>query len=170
MIIDTPEPQPDPTARFTVQTKLKRTILSCEQPPEDNQQVLLMRDAPWARMFPELQPRSRSATYNCMGMVFAGRRAHIDARALRVLLQDDGYAEIDKTRARVGDLVVYSPDKAPSLTHVGIIYSVPVAGDRIIEMMILSKWGESGEYLHPLHKVPPAYGQPRSFWSERKNI
>ena len=35
-------------------------------------------------------------------------------------------------------------------------------------MKILSQWGEDGEYLHAPGDVPPIFGQPREFWTDRR--
>src|SRR6266566_4467429 len=42
--------------------------------------------------------RSLSATYNCVGMVFASRRTCIDAEHVPMILKDDGYFEVKDVR------------------------------------------------------------------------
>src|SRR5437867_2806150 len=43
---------------------------------------------------PEVRPRSLTATYNCIGMVFANRRTWIEPEHVSMILADDGYAEV----------------------------------------------------------------------------
>jgi hypothetical protein len=40
------------------------------------------------------------------------------------------------------------------------------AGTR--DLMVLSKWGADGEYIHALGDVPALLGVPREFWTDRR--
>ena len=41
-------------------------------------------------------------------------------------------------------------------------------GSKPYELLILSKWGKMGEYIHKLDEVPDWMGTTYEFWSERK--
>lgn len=119
---------------------------------------------------PQAEFRSITATYNCAGMVFASRRAHVDPDHIRRILNDDGYKQINEKSATCGDVVLYSRDGS-GIDHVGVIAHVLGDGTTgIRKTLVLSKFGDDGEYLHPLKHVPLAYGNPTEFWSERRLI
>jgi len=105
-------------------------------------------------------------------MVFASRRTMVDIDYLPHFLADDGYRHILETDAVVGDIVVYHRNGVPQ--HVGIVYELrdisPRHDGSAIEKLVLSQWGENGEYLHTAREVPPIYGNELHFWSERKRL
>ncbi len=136
-----------------------------ERPPValEEAQKLILRDHPGAI------PRSLSATYNCMGMVFAVRRTTIDTQELRMVLEDDEYRRL---RARdevvLGDLVVYK-DGDGGVTHVGLVAEVrsDVASGSI-DIMVMSQWGQDGEYIHHVDDVHPYLGSASEYWTDRQ--
>ena len=110
--------------------------------------------------------RSVSAhLYNCVGMVFANRRAWIDVVFLRQILSHDGYHQVEVEELHVGDVVVYTLDNSP--VHVGLITCVYPKLGSITNIRVLSKWGKDGEVEHGLSDVPSRLGQPSEYWSER---
>lgn len=118
--------------------------------------------------------RSLTATYNCVGHTLAARRAVIDAEHLDSMLSDDGYKSYDDIHSVMeGDLVTYHHPDAPVLTkHVGVVVQVSRSAEIEVlpKVTVLSKWGvEGGEYLHDLADVPPHFGDPDHFWTERKS-
>lgn len=113
-----------------------------------------------------LQIRSVSAyKYNCVGMVFANRRAWIEIGHIYDILREDGYYQITPQELSVGDLVVYSLNNSPK--HVGLITYVHPSLGQIVNARVLSKWGHLGEVEHQLYDVPAFCGSPTSYWSER---
>ena len=113
---------------------------------------------------PGLETRSLSATYNCVGMVFAGRRTFIDSAHLMTILNKDGYRKIEDSEAIAADLAVYFRDG--KATHVGIVINVGYVGNmRVVK--VLSQWGETGEYFHKAQIDRTEYGHP-TYWTERK--
>src|ERR1044072_4455096 len=82
----------------------------------------------WGRMIPDAILRSITATYNCVGMVVACRRSHVHPIYLRTVLMHDGYSQISRPQAVIGDLVIYGTDDDPT-THVGVIASKEVIFD-----------------------------------------
>lgn len=114
----------------------------------------------------ELHIRSVSAhLYDCVGMIFANRRAWIDIDDVDQILSSDGYSPVEKEDLVVGDVVVYTLDKRR--VHVGVVTCVlPVLG-KIPNTRVLSKWGKHGEVEHRMEDVPYHLGKPSEYWSER---
>jgi hypothetical protein len=78
---------------------------------------------------------------NCFGWVFAGGRYVIKSGEVKKILEDNGYEPV--AEPSVGDLVVYTDGKG-GFVHVGI---VRVAGGET-PVLVESKWGHLGRYLH----------------------
>ena len=95
----------------------------------------------------KVAPASRS--YNCHGLLFGNRQKWIGDP--RPWLEEQGYALVGThpaATARPGDIVLYW--KTGQVTHSGRVSSIG-QGNRVI---VHSKWGELGEYLHDVHDVP----------------
>ena len=125
---------------------------------------------------PDAKLRSATATYNCMGMVFASRRTWVAPEHLTPVLDnilaDDGYRRLADSRdVKVGDLVVYREPDSREASHVGVVASkerdISTASWKI---RVMSKWGAYAEYLHAMEHVPLALGQPSEFWTDRKEV
>jgi hypothetical protein len=120
--------------------------------------------------FPSAVPVSASIVYNCYGLVFAARRsAVVDEEDVQAILEDDGYRSLpwDPAAWMVGDVVLYRNDTG-ELSHVGIVARKTedfTTGN--IKVDVLSAWGESGEYFHPIDLVPPLLGKPSEVVSQR---
>ena len=112
--------------------------------------------------------RSRSLyPYNCVGMVFAFRRAFIDPDHLERILVEDGYTQISDIEIKRGDIVLYSAGN--SITHVGLIYHFHYVhhSSTVPIVTVLSKWGPGPECLHEIRSVPETYGIPARYYTER---
>jgi hypothetical protein len=109
-----------------------------------------------------------SATYNCFGLVFASRRTWIHEEALDLILRDDGYRRVDVPW--IGDVVIYR-DNDDNVNHVGIVVGLNVdsMGGQP-EILVLSKWGADGEYLHRHDHVPGLFGARVEYWTERAGV
>jgi hypothetical protein len=112
---------------------------------------------------PHVQLRSNSNyPYNCVGLIFAARRAWIDIDYIYDIFREDGYYEIERAKIEVGDVVLYTSLDGPS--HVGIISFI----DRAINnIMVMSKWGHDAEFIHFIEDVPSSFGNPSRFFTER---
>jgi hypothetical protein len=115
----------------------------------------------WDRYFERTYDRAKrrtapSALYNCHGLTFASRRTKIYLPSqIQLILADDRYEEIPLAIVMPGDIAVYVSDRTGDINHSGIV----VAYDQnLVTPMICSKWGKGGEYVHPAHHCPPAYG------------
>lgn len=115
--------------------------------------------------------RSSSSTYNCVGHVFAARRTWVESDHLPMILEKDGYSRVDDPQKLwVGDVVVYE-NAAGEITHVGQVVEIQKSvHDGSHSVVILSKWGVYGEYLHELSDVPLLLGTPKTFWTERREV
>lgn len=107
--------------------------------------------------------------YNCVGMIFASRRAWIEPDELKLIFCDDKYREIKKEELECGDIVIYT--KGNARTHVGLVTCVEWTDGEIGPIWVLSKWGLNAEVVHRIDVVPTKYGMPCEYWSEKvKNV
>lgn len=83
---------------------------------------------------------------NCHGWVFTGGQFGIRDTDVRAILDDNGYAPVSDPRE--GDLALYLRDG--HITHTGLARQLDPNGPILIE----SKWGPFGLYLHPPGKQP----------------
>lgn len=68
-------------------------------------------------------------------------------------LLDDACTEvIPKSTVQVKDIIVYY-DSEGNEVHSGVVYSISSSG----EVMICSKWGISGVFIHSINSVPEGY-------------
>jgi hypothetical protein len=160
----------DPAA-LRLYTTGNRRFIDNERPEEDRPVEALQAALKLAKQIsPNAECRSLTAMYNCVGMVFASRRTFVDCKHLGLILQDDGYKTVRQESVVQGDIVIYRRDSIPQ--HIGIIYEirdVSILHDGSHhQIWVLSQWGEDGEYLHELEKVPAIYGTEYEFWSERR--
>ena len=120
--------------------------------------------------FPNAKPMSASAIYNCYGLAFACRRsAIVDEEDVSAILVDDGYRQLpwDPSAWLSGDIVIYR-DGNGAMVHVGVVAKKQVdlaTGETSVE--VVSAWGESGEYLHPIGDVPSLLGRPTEVVAQR---
>ena len=103
--------------------------------------------------------------YNCVGMIFANRRAWIEIEELGDIFREDGYTRITFQQLEIGDIVTYAYNGA--LEHVGLVTHVERLEDGVAGVTVLSKWGKDAEIIHPIGVVPARFGTPSDFWSER---
>jgi hypothetical protein len=77
---------------------------------------------------------------NCHGWVFTGGRFQVPGAEVDLILNENGYREVDTPRPR--DLVVYRNEGA--VTHTAVVRYVAEGQPVIVE----GKWGNLGVYLH----------------------
>jgi hypothetical protein len=118
----------------------------------------------------DLMPRSAKeisgfdSSYNCMGLVFGARRVEIPPSSFGLIVEDDDYLEVNDPTVRVGDIVAYFSESNSVPEHVGIVVELPKLGATEAHgVVVLSKLGFHGEYLHPVLAVPQHFGFPR-YW------
>lgn len=84
--------------------------------------------------------------YNCHGWVFTKGQYAVASEDVDTILSDNGYQEVQQPQE--GDVIVYCDGKKVIL-HTGLVQSVL---DDLI--LIESKWGPLGLYLHPPEAQP----------------
>jgi len=127
----------------------------------------------WKERRPHAFLRSLTSTYNCIGLVVASRRAWVDPADLLQILKDDGYRKLSgAAEAMEGDVVVYREvGGRGAVTHAGLILKKqPITEPGADFLVVLSKWGQDGEYLHDESHVPEPYGKPAEYWTERRMV
>lgn len=80
--------------------------------------------------------------YNCHGWVFTAGQFWVKPTDIDWILNDNGYQQV--TGPRPGDLVVYR-DERGMIEHSGVVQKVKQG-----RVMVESKWGIGGRYLHPV--------------------
>jgi hypothetical protein len=149
--VRTDKGRPVPLFRWT------QSDLPPSQTQKNEGSFLAARDL--AQRLIEIAPAT--STYNCHGWSFAAGQFWIKGEAVELILQDNGYQRV--TRPRPRDLVVYR-DEEGKILHSGVVHSVGTDGLVLIE----SKWGEMGRFIHmPLRRevydgTPRYYRSPRS--------
>jgi hypothetical protein len=140
-----------------------------EEVQADKPELVINRSNVWAKEWrPNAKLRSVSNyPYNCVGLVFAHRRAWIDIDYIYKLLTNDKYVPTDRSKVMPGDVVLYKNNDMP--THVGLILEVPLLAAQASwnDIKVLSKWGYDGEFIHPIEHVPSVCGKAEEFWTER---
>jgi hypothetical protein len=106
--------------------------------------------------FPDqiIERRPPTNAYNCHGLTFLSRRAWFeeplgrDDRPLRMVLQEDGYREVEATQVKPGDIAVW--EEGGVIVHTGVVVWMPdgPSESRLPVPWVVSKWGKWGEYLH----------------------
>ncbi len=80
--------------------------------------------------------------YNCHGWVFAGGRYWIKGDDVEGIVRDNGYQLVSEPHE--DDLVIYRDDNG-HIIHSGVVRAASHNGLLLIE----SKWGRAGRFIHP---------------------
>lgn len=114
---------------------------------------------------------SATARYNCAGLVFGARRTHVFMDEIEEkILDDDGFEQSqNREEWGPGDVVLYR-DEDDDLTHVARIHSIELGRYDDPVVLVVSQWGETGEFLHEWREVPPQLGCPQEVWSQRRTF
>lgn len=142
-----------------------------EQFDEMHPEQLDHHDRQMKKFFDGIFLRSLTATYNCHGMVFATRRtAIVEPGDVEMILFEDGYEKLnDPNSAERGDVIAYRLTEDAPISHTGVVINYGLDRETLDKsFLILSKWGQNGEYIHNEKVVPPTFGDFREFYSERK--
>ena len=84
-----------------------------------------------------------------------------------MILAEDAYTKLPGAdHVQIGDIVVYA--KNGETAHIGIVIRIDEPLSSSPKLFVLSKWGLFGEYTHPIDTVPPLFGQPHEFWTDRR--
>jgi hypothetical protein len=154
---------------LALQTRAKRHINNVMR-REALRAELEARLAAVLAMCPNARLVSACSIYNCYGLVFAARRtAILDETDVETILRDDGYKDRpwDPNAWLPGDVVLYYAEK-DSLAHAGFVATILRdlrTGESTV--YVISAWGESGEYYHPIDHVPANLGRPGRVVAQR---
>jgi hypothetical protein len=96
---------------------------------------------------------------NCHGWVFTGGRFILSPDDVELILKENGYEEVQEPHT--GDLVIYR--RAGVVAHSGLIRYITEGQPVLIE----SKWGALGTFLHPANKS--IYGNEFTFYRSHRN-
>ena len=152
-----------PTNAGFITTRSGKAI-PCALLPETASERMALRAEVLMTQQPELSLRSLSNyPYNCVGMIFAARRAWIELDYIYELLIEDNYQSLSVNQVMTGDLVLYKNQGKAS--HVALIVAVErSAGPRV---QVLSKWGLGPEFIHWQEEVTELMGSPAEYWTDR---
>ena len=118
--------------------------------------------------------RSATAVYNCMGLAFASRRTWVAPDSLdpvlRLILDEDDYRRLrNQQELEAGDLVIYRSPTEDSVSHVAVVLRIDVDFAKASRnVIVVSKWGHGGEYIHQVEDVPYLLGAPVAYWTDRR--
>lgn len=113
-----------------------------------------------------LTVRSESThPYNCVGMIFASRRAWIEIDYINRILREDDFRQITLGQVMEGDIVLYKRYGIPS--HVGLIITIDRALTTPPNIKVISKWGKDPEFIHFIEQVPEFLGSPAEYFTDR---
>ena len=162
------DPEPDSVGKYPVYTRTGWPIPQ-QQPDRVDQRLIKIRAKELSDWGKNLILRSLSTyPYNCVGMVFASRRAWIDPKHVYRILNEDGYRKISLDEVKQGDVVLYKyqiNDDEP--THVALVVWINPIGS-LSSIQVISKWGKDAEFLHFMENVPDRLGKPMEFWTDRR--
>lgn len=105
-------------------------------------------------------------TYDCHGYTFTGGETWINNDQVDQILNDNGYSAV--MQPTVGDVIAYR-DSQGEITHTGIVREVQASADGTTDVTVESKWGRLGRYEHAPGDVPPGYGTPQYYHTDRPN-
>lgn len=101
-----------------------------------------------------------SMEYNCHGWVFTGGKFFIRGSDIPQILKDNCYTKVDAPKEN--DIVLYR-SALGNILHTGLVRTVLAEGIVLIE----SKWGASGRYLHKPENQP--YSQTFEYYRGGSN-
>ena len=86
-----------------------------------------------------------------------------------MIVEDDGYRQLGQDeQAEIGDIAVYV-DSGENVSHVGIIALIRTDLERAdFELIVLSQWGQDGEYIHRVDDVSHLLGTFSRIYTDRR--
>jgi len=113
----------------------------------------------WGDSLQILRLEAAGSHSNCHGWIFTGGRHRVKCEDVPAILEDNEYQRVDAPQAQ--DLVIYFGPRGEVL-HSGLVHSAAPSGRILIE----SKWGSLGVFLHPLTAQP--YGTTYAFYHSHR--
>ncbi|MBL8824689.1 MAG: hypothetical protein JNJ77_19035 [Planctomycetia bacterium] len=109
----------------------------------------LLKDPRYAQQFIRTGPPEES--YNCHGWTFARGRRALDISEVKMQLSNGPYRKVQVPES--GDIVIYYDDQG-EICHSGVVKATGRNGFVLVE----SKWGSAGRFLHML-RLPKVQAQ-----------
>ena len=131
------------TDRSTAIPLVRSTHRQVALNPEEVEQAFVTR---LTKNHPVSKTAPADPSYNCHGWVFTGGEYCLDGLDVERILVENGYDPV--TAPRPGDLAIYRTPFGV-LNHTALVRVVTEEGLVLVE----SKWGPLGRYLHPADKV-----------------
>ena len=147
--------------QIILQTRLGNPIDNCQDVDFSiNQQI-----PDYAHSMMGIKMRnSPNPYYNCHGLTFASSRTKVFPESIQMILDDDGYTQVEACDALPGDVVLYY-DKQGEISHSGVIITES-SEEGYGYPWVVSKWGVLNEVCHLAYDIPKEY-QPfskLSYW------
>ncbi len=159
---------PTPPEKFPIYARSGWKIPAVFLEKQRTQAEMEIKTHEFKKWRPQVTVRSTAIyPYNCVGMIFASRRAWIEIDYIYRILREDGYREISKGDVMTGDVIVYTLNGDP--VHVGLVSQVsrPHPSSSALDIFVLSKWGLEAEMFHYFDDVPFYLGIPSRYYTER---
>lgn len=99
-------------------------------------------------------------THNCHGWVFTGGKAWVRGRVVDQILRDNNYQVVSQPAP--GDLTIYR-DVTGTPSHTSLVRAVADTGEVLLE----SKWGKLGRYVHKIDDHPYSFDTYSYYRSSR---
>ena len=175
MTIILPGDDLDPFVGIRLQTKRRRDIPNYqpdERSPYWHEEAVKMDMG----SHPEIVLRNTTAVYNCLGLVFAARRTWIEGlqserldEIFQMIVEDDELRPLRLEEAPViGDLLIYRNTDG-TFAHIGtVVKAESNLAQAKFDLLIMSKWGKHGEYIHRENDVSPRLGTPSEIYTDRE--
>lgn len=162
------DPRSNPPNKYPIYTRSGWEIPQ-EYPVPVHPTNMRLNTSELIKWHPNLVIRSESTyPYNCVGMIFAARRAWIEIDYVYNILKEDGYLPISRSELRAGDVVIYHAANGEP-THIALVIEIsPVAiGNELLNTRVISKWGRDAEFIHLIEDVPQMLGRPSEYYTDR---
>lgn len=144
----------------TASTDRDRTIpLYSHEPTDESNLIRIEKRNAVLYSLSLIRTAEMESNHNCHGWIFTGGRYWVRNEHVDSILSDNGYQKVEKPRA--GDLIIYRGDDGKVMLHSGLVRLVD---DQMV--LVESKWGVMGRYIHPPAEQPYAltwtyYRSPR---------
>jgi hypothetical protein len=109
-----------------------------------------------------IQTGPADGVYNCHGWVFTGGRFWIRGQSVERILEDNGYQLTLKPM--IGDLCIYR-DRQGEVSHSAVVRGLGEKGVILLE----SKWGKLGRFIHMAHENHAYTGHVPSFYRSARS-
>lgn len=162
-----------PRRSIRLDTRTGKEIENEQSLPPDERTISIFRRI--VKQHPQWTTRKECCgIYNCFGHVWASRRTCIyNTDHVWRIFEEDGYREIDLSKASGGDIAVYLTENPREVWHAGVIElrDITTGGGNSIQNVpwVLSKLNDTqGEVFHPIRDVHAPFEFVVKIWTDRR--